>query len=137
MHNKHINKTEIRIIYADTDQMGVVYHANYLKFFEIGRTEFTRELGISYKTFEENNIFLPVKEAFVDYKKPFKYDDIIVVHSYIGKLKNVAVKIDYEIYHKETNALHTAGYTLHPFVNSEGRIVKPQDEIYNVFLKGR
>ena len=73
----HINQTEIRVIYADTDQMGVVYHSNYLRYFEIGRTELLRELGISYKDMEACGLFLPVKEAFIDYKISIKYDDII------------------------------------------------------------
>ena len=60
----HINQTEIRVIYADTDQMGVVYHSNYLRYFEIGRTELLRELGISYKDMEACGLFLPVKEVF-------------------------------------------------------------------------
>ena len=118
----HVNKTEIRVIYADTDQMGVVYHSNYLRYFEIGRTELLRELGISYKDMEEKyGIMLPVKEAFVDYKISIKYDDIIVVYTSVEKLKNASLRLKYEIRSKENEKiLYSTGYTLHPFVNKKG-----------------
>lgn len=134
----HINRTEIRVIYADTDQMGVVYHSNYLRYFEIGRTELLRELGISYKDMEDNyNILLPVKEAFVNYKVSIRYDEMILVYSSIEKLQNASLRIKYEIRSKENeNILYAEGYTLHPFVNRNGNIVKPDEYIYNIMLKG-
>ena len=134
----HVNKTEIRVIYADTDQMGVVYHSNYLRYFEIGRTELLRELGISYKDMENKyNVLLPVKEAFVDYKVSIKYDDIIVVHTRVEKLKNVSLKLKYEIRSKENEKiLYSTGYTLHPFVNGMGQIVKPDEHLYEIMSKG-
>lgn len=135
----HVNKTEIRVIYADTDQMGVVYHSNYLRYFEIGRTELLRELGISYKDMEEKyNVMLPVKEAFVDYKISIKYDDVIVVYTSVEKLKNVSLKLKYEIRSKDNeNILYSTGYTLHPFVNRRGEIVKPDDYLYEIMSKGK
>ncbi|ADG70932.1 thioesterase family protein [Brachyspira murdochii] len=135
----HVNKTEIRVIYADTDQMGVVYHSNYLRYFEIGRTELLRELGISYKDMEEKyNVMLPVKEAFVDYKISIKYDDVIVVHTSVDKLRNASLKLKYEIRSKENDILYSTGYTLHPFVNKKsGDIVKPDDYLYEIMSKGK
>lgn len=129
-----VNKTEIRVIYADTDQMGVVYHGNYMRFFEIGRTELLRMLGISYKELEAYGVMLPVKEVFVDYKLPVKYDDVITVHSCIDKLKHASLKIKYEIYNGDI--LCTTGYTLHPFVNMEGKVIHPEEFLYNVISKG-
>ncbi|WP_295162445.1 thioesterase family protein [uncultured Brachyspira sp.] len=133
----HINKTEIRVIYADTDQMGVVYHSNYLRYFEIGRTELLRELGISYKDMEEKyNIMLPVKEAFVDYKVSIKYDEVIEVYTNVEKLKNASLKLKYEIRSKENKKiLYCTGYTVHPFINNKGEIVKPDEYIYNIISK--
>ena len=135
----YVNKTEIRVIYADTDQMGVVYHSNYLRYFEIGRTELLRELGISYKDMEEKyDIMLPVKEAFVDYKISIKYDDVIVVYTSIEKLKNASLKLKYEIRSKENEKiLYSTGYTLHPFINKKGEIVKPDEYLYNIMAKGK
>ena len=133
-----INKTEIRVIYADTDQMGVVYHSNYLRYFEIGRTELLRELGISYKEMEACGLFLPVKEVFIDYKISIKYDDVIVVHTCIDKLKNVSLKLKYEIRNKEdSDLLYTTGYTLHPFINKSGEIIRPENYLYDIMAKGK
>ena len=133
-----VNKTEIRVIYADTDQMGVVYHSNYLKYFEIGRTELLRELGISYKEMEACGLFLPVKEVFIDYKISIKYDDVIVVHTCIDKLKNVSLKLKYEIRNKEdSDLLYTTGYTLHPFINKNGEIIRPENYLYDIMAKGK
>ena len=133
-----VNKTEIRVIYADTDQMGVVYHSNYLRYFEIGRTELLRELGISYKDMEACGLFLPVKEVFIDYKISIKYDDIIVINTCIDKLKNVSLKLKYEIRNKEdSDLLYTTGYTLHPFINKNGEIIRPEDYLYDIMAKGK
>ncbi|TKZ35974.1 acyl-CoA thioesterase [Brachyspira catarrhinii] len=133
-----VNKTEIRVIYADTDQMGVVYHSNYLRYFEIGRTELLRELGISYKEMEACGLFLPVKEVYIDYKISIKYDDVIVVHTCIDKLKNVSLRLKYEIRNKEdSNLLYTTGYTLHPFINKNGEIIHPENYLYDIMAKGK
>ena len=133
-----VNKTEIRVIYADTDQMGVVYHSNYLRYFEIGRTELLGELGISYKEMEACGLFLPVKEVFIDYKISIKYDDVIVVHTCIDKLKNVSLKLKYEIRNKEdSDLLYTTGYTLHPFINKNGEIIRPENYLYDIMAKGK
>lgn len=133
-----VNKTEIRVIYADTDQMGVVYHSNYLRYFEIGRTELLRELGISYKEMEACGLFLPVKEVFIDYKISIKYDDVIIVHTCIDKLKNVSLKLKYEIRNKEdSDLLYTTGYTLHPFINKNGEIIRPENYLYDIMAKGK
>ena len=136
----HINKTEIRVIYADTDHMWVVYHYNYLRYSEIVRTELLRELGISYKDMEDKyDIMLPVKEAFVDYKISIRYDEVIVVCTSIEKLKNASLRLKYEIRSKENeNILYSTGYTLHPFVNKKsGEIVKPDEYLYDIMSKGK
>lgn len=136
MNKNKVHKVEIRIIYADTDQMGIVYHANYFRFLEIARNEFIRDLGMSYKDFESKGVYLPVKEAFIDFKSPIRYDDIIVVHAEIEKLKHVSLKMAYEIYGLENNILHAKAYTLHPFVNKEGRVIKPSANLYNIIANG-
>ena len=136
MNKNKVHKVEIRVIYADTDQMGIVYHANYFRFLEIARTELIRHLGMSYKDFEKHGVYLPIKETFIDFKIPIKYDDIIVVHAHIEKLKHVSLKIAYEIYGLENNLLHTKAYTLHPFVNKENRIIKPSSDLYDIMASG-
>ena len=87
---------------------------------------------------EAYGLFLPVKEAFIDYKISIKYDDIIVVHTSIDKLKNVSLRLKYEIRNKEdSNLLYTTGYTLHPFINKNGEIIRPESYLYDIMAKGK
>ena len=90
----HINKFSFRIRYGETDQMGVVYHGNYAQYLEMGRVEWLRSLGFSYKSMEESGVMLPVISLHIDFKKSATYDDEITV---ITKLKNVpAVRIEFD-----------------------------------------
>lgn len=131
MSHKYIEH-EIRVLYADTDQMQVVWHGNYLRYFEAARIEFFRNSSMSYKEFEEHGFMLPVKEAFVDYKASAKNDDLIIVKVWIDTLKNMSVKMKYEIYRKTDGLLLTKGHTLHPFVDKEGRLARLSDKLYQV-----
>ena len=92
MNHKYINH-EIRVMYADTDQMKIVWHGNYLRYFEAARVELFRTFGMSYKEFEEYGFMLPVKEVFIDYKASAKSDDIIIVKTWVATLKHVSMKI--------------------------------------------
>lgn len=131
--NRHT--TEIRVRYADTDRMGVVYYANYLVWMEVARTEYLRAEGLPYRRMEEEHgIFLPVKEAFVDYKASATYDDIVLVTSWVDAYKRVSITIAYEIANKEDGRLLATGYTLHPFIGKDGKILRTlPDEIHAVF----
>ena len=86
-----------RVRYGETDQMGIVYHGNYLQYLEMGRVEWLRELGISYKSMEENGIILPVISVRLNYLKSAAYDDLISVRTRINKLPQVKIEFDYEI----------------------------------------
>lgn len=81
------HQVQVRVRYSETDQMGVVYHGNYIPYFEIGRVEWLRNKGISYKTLEENGIALPIASMTINYKKSAKYDDLLTVKT---KFKNIA-----------------------------------------------
>lgn len=105
------HEIEIRIIFADTDAMGIVYHANYLKWFEAVRNEFLRTINFPYSLLDETGIWFPVVEAHLNYIKPAKYDDIITVRTKIAQLKRASVKMEYEIYNKQTGELLVTGYT--------------------------
>ncbi len=107
--------TEIRVRYAETDQMGYCYYGNYTQYFEIGRVETLRSLGVSYKFMEENGVMLPVKELRINYSKPALYDDLITIKTIIKKMPGILIEFDYEIYKNET--LLTTGYTSLVFVN--------------------
>ncbi len=102
---------ETRIIFADTDAMGVVYHSNYLKWFESVRNEFLRSISYPYIILEKMGIWFPVIEAHLSYKFPAKYDDIIVIRAHIAELKVASIKMEYEITNRETGQLLVTGYT--------------------------
>ncbi len=117
------NETVLRVRYKDTDQMGVVYYANYFVWFEVGRSELMRALGLTYKQLEQNNIFLPVIEAYCKYKNPARYDDQIRVVTTLKFLQDVKLGFQYEIFHMEKEILLVHGETTHAFVNKGGKPV--------------
>jgi acyl-CoA thioester hydrolase len=121
---------EVRIAYADTDRMGVVYYANYLVLFERGRTEFMRNAGLRYRDLEEKQrLFMPVMEAHVDYLAPARYDDLIRVRTFLAALGGAHVIFRHEIYLVETGALVSRGHTKHAVVNLLWRPTRFPDDL--------
>lgn len=108
---------QIRVIYRDTDQMGIAYYGNYYAWFEIGRNEFVRSLGISYKGLEEQGVILPVIQSRCTYKMPAKYDDLILVRTGISDLTGVRITFVYDIIRKEDDTLLAQGSTAHAFAD--------------------
>jgi acyl-CoA thioester hydrolase len=109
---------EVRIAYSETDRMGVIYYANYLVFFERGRTEFLRSLGKRYRDLEEQDgIFLPAADAHVDYLHPGRYDDLIRVRTFLSELGGAHMTFRYEINQVDTGQLIATGSSKHPVVN--------------------
>lgn len=116
--------TVIRVRYKDTDQMGVVYHAVYLEYFETARTEMLRALGLPYSTIEQEGLMLPVLEACLSMKRPARYDNLLNVASIIRELPTARLRIEYEITYD--GRLLVAGHTVHAFVTVDGmKPVKP------------
>ena len=111
------NETEQRVYYHDTDHGGVVYYSNYLKWFEIGRTEILREAGLNYADFEKKGLIAPVVEVKCNYKGPALYDDIIIIKTKIESIGNSSIKFCYEIINKKTGNILAEGYTVNVFVN--------------------
>jgi acyl-CoA thioester hydrolase len=128
-----INKTRIRITYKDTDQMGIVYYARHFEFFEQGRTELLRELGIPYCELEKKGIRLPVIEAHCEYKRGIKYDEIIVVKTMLLELPTSKIRMEYEILDEKEKKILAKGYTVHPFVDSRGKARRPPKEFLHLF----
>ncbi|MDA9339931.1 acyl-CoA thioesterase [Polaribacter sp.] len=91
------SSTKTRVRYSETDQMGVVYHGNYAQFFEMGRTEWLRYLGVTYKDMEMNGIILPVVSLNLTFIKSALYDDILTIHTYLKKEPMVKIEFNYEI----------------------------------------
>jgi acyl-CoA thioester hydrolase len=126
----------VRVRYAETDQMGVVYHGNYAQYFEMGRVEWLRNLGVSYKWMEENGVMLPVVSLEMNYKKPARYDDELRVKTILKSQTSVKIEFDYEIYN-EQNQLLTTGYSMLVFVDMKtGRPIVPpsyvSDKLKNI-----
>lgn len=117
------SETFIRVRYEETDQMGVVYYAKYFVWFEVGRSEFFRGIGMPYVDFEKNDILLPVIQAYAEYKAPARYDDLVRVVTRVSSLNDVRLAFHYEIFRNEDNRLLVLGGTEHAFVNSDGRPV--------------
>ncbi len=112
------NSSHLRIRYSETDQMGYCYYGNYAQFFEIGRVETLREIGVSYKELEARGIMLPVVDLNVKYLRPALYDDLIEIKTFLRKVPGIKIEFDYEIYNEKKELLTTAKTTL-VFVNSE------------------
>jgi len=116
-----MERCEIRVIYGDTDQMGVVYYANYLRWFEAGRTEFLRAKGLSYSEFEaREKLILPVVEAGVTYRQPARYDDLVAVETRLAEARRASARFEYEV--KRGVDLLATGFTIHACVSVAGRI---------------
>src|SRR4029077_1985468 len=113
----------LRVRYAETDKMGVVYHANYLIWFEIGRTEFCRARGFSYRDLEEDeNAFLVVAESYCRYKAPAYYDDELIVRTHITELRRRSLRFGYEIVRASDGQVVAEGETGHVITDSNGRV---------------
>lgn len=108
----NFNEISFRVRYGETDQMGVVYHGNYAQYLEMGRVEWLREFGVSYKKMEEEGIMLPVISLQVSYKKPALYDDLITVRTILKKTPNVKIEFDFEIYNESRELLAEANVVL-------------------------
>lgn len=112
----NIAEIKFRVRYGETDQMGVVYHGNYAQYFEMGRTDWLREMGFSYRLMEESGIILPVISININYKKSARYDDLITVKTKLVKLPTAKIDFEYEILNVNDEILTTGNTTL-VFVN--------------------
>ncbi len=107
-----INTTEIRVRYGETDQMGYCYYGNYAQYFEVGRVEALRSLGMSYKALEEQGVMLPVSEFSVKYLSPAFYDDLLTVKTEITAIKGARIYFTYELSNEKGNIISKAETTL-------------------------
>ena len=118
----HIHATEIRVRYAETDRMGVVYYANYLVWCEVGRVELLRDLGRSYATLEASGVGLAVAEARVRYLAPAKFDDRIRIDTTMSSVRSRAVTFDYVISHAESGLRLATAHTALISIDAAGRL---------------
>jgi len=115
-----VGETKLRVRYAETDKMGVVYHSNFVIWFEVGRVELLRQLGFQYSEMEaEDNCHIPVVDLRVRYKSPALYDDEIVVRTQIKKVRSSLLHFSYEIFREADRTLLATGETMHIIVNNK------------------
>ncbi len=105
-------ETNIRVRYAETDQMGYVYYGNYATYYEVARVENLRALGFQYKKLEEQGVMMPVRELQVRYVQPAKYDDLLCIKTFVKAMPSARMVFDYEIFNQENILLNTGQTTL-------------------------
>jgi acyl-CoA thioester hydrolase len=130
------NRTSYRVIYGDTDQMGVTYYANYLRWFEIGRTELMRQAGMPYAAVEEDGLFFPVIEVHCSYRHPARFDDLVHIDTIVGALERASLRFDYTVFRAGDSQLLATGWTRHACVNRSGRPTRLPDA-YARLLHGK
>lgn len=113
-HSEH----RFRVRYAETDNMGIAYHANYLVWFEMGRTELMREHGLSYHDVEARGVLLPVIKAELNYRQSALYDDILIITTTMSRYGRVSVQLDYQLHRENDGTLLADGLTRHCFIRT-------------------
>ncbi|MDP5170786.1 MAG: acyl-CoA thioesterase [Bacteroidia bacterium] len=104
--------TTLRVRYGETDQMGYVYYGKYAEYFEVGRVELIRSIGLSYKSIEEQGIWMPVADLVVKYRKPGRYDDLLTIRTMVRELPRSSFFTEYEIYNESQELLVTGSVRL-------------------------
>jgi len=117
------SRTPVTVRYAETDMMGIVYHANYLPWFEIGRTTLLKEIGVSYRHLETEGFRLPVLEVSAKYLRPALYDDTLTIVTTLREKPLLRIRLEYEV--RRGDELLATGTTAHAFVDREGRPLRP------------
>lgn len=110
------HETKIRVRYSETDQMGIVYHGNYAHYLEIGRIEWLRNFGVSYKKMEEQGVMLPVISLSINYKKSARYDDVVYVKTQLSKMPTATIEFNFEILNEDGEIITLAKAVL-AFIN--------------------
>jgi acyl-CoA thioester hydrolase len=130
-----MHRFQFRVRYGDTDQMGMAYYGNYLRWFEVGRAEMMRSLGTSYRAVEEAGIRLPVTEARCRYLKPARYDDLLAIETGVAREGRASIVFGYRVVHEESGALLAFGSTEHCFLDPSGRPVRAPAEFADLLTR--
>lgn len=125
------SRAQVTVRYAETDMMGVVYHGNYLPWFEVGRTTLLRELGLPYRELEASGFRLPVLEVNAKYVRPALYDDVITIVTTLRERPLLRIRLEYEV--RRGEELLATGYTVHAFIDREGKPVRPPAKVVAAF----
>lgn len=125
--------SRVRVRYAETDKMGVVYYANYLVWFEVGRTDLLRREGWSYRDMEADGFALPVMEAHCEYRQSARYDDELDIRTAGSMMSPVRVRFEYSVVRASDGAVLAEGHTVHASLDSQGRPRRLPEQIVNLF----
>ncbi|HHU77924.1 MAG: acyl-CoA thioesterase [Caldicoprobacterales bacterium] len=134
----NIGETKIKVRYQETDQMGIVHHSNYLIWFEVGRTEFLHDAGFNYGRMEERGVMLPLTEARCTYLHGAKYEDNLIIRTWIEKFAGVRLTMAYEAIREEDGLLLAKGSTVHAFTDKSLKPInvrRKHPEIYQLFMR--
>jgi acyl-CoA thioester hydrolase len=133
-NDRTFNETRLRVRYAETDQMGVVYHSNHLIWFEVGRVELMRQMGFSYRDMErDDGLFIAVAEAKCRYRAPVFYDEEVVVRTWLKTVRTSVIIFSYELKRAETGALLAEGETVHIVTDASMKVASLPDKYLSVF----
>lgn len=136
MGGKDVVETCLRVRYAETDAMGIVYHTNYIVWFEVGRGEFMRQQGGNYREFEAQGLYLPVTEVDARFVAPARYDDVVVVRTSVAEVRSRTITMYYEVLMQETGQLLVTGHTKHLCTDREGRVRRFSSDLVDAFSTG-
>lgn len=125
------SRAQVVVRYAETDMMGVVYHGNYLPWFEVGRTTLLREIGLVYRQLEADGYRLPVLEVSAKFFRPARYDDTITIITTLREKPLLRIRLEYEV--RRGDELLATGFTVHAFIDREGKPVRPPASAVEVF----
>ncbi len=132
-----IHRTTCRVLYGDTDAGGVVYYGNYMRYFEMGRTEFMRDQAVSYRDIEAMGLILPVVECHIRYKASARYDDLLIIETQLSEVSRISCRFKCRILRidGERETLLAKGYTINASVNREGKLTKMPEKIVQQLQK--
>jgi acyl-CoA thioester hydrolase len=129
-----MNETRLRVRYAETDQMGVVYHSNHFIWFEVGRVELMRQMGFAYRDIErDEGCFIAVARAICDYRSPVYYDEEVVIRTWLKSVRSSVIVFSYELRRPDTGALLAEGETLHIVTDSNMKLAKLPQKYLKAF----
>jgi len=115
--------------------MGFAHHANYFRWFEVGRSELFRHIGLTYKEIEASGVYLPLAEIHCEFKSPAQYDDLLVIKTDLDASLKATIQFNYQIYSEDEDTLVARGFTKHACMDSNGRVVRPPDFLVDVIQK--
>ena len=133
--NGTVGESRLRVRYAETDQMGVVYHSNFIIWFEVGRVELLRTLGFTYREMEADGYHLPVVEVKCRYKQPARYDDAILIRTCMSGLRSSYIQFTYEVLREEDRSLLAEGSSTHVVVGPDMRPINLSDKYMGPFQR--